>query len=116
MNQNVQAVLWANTYVRPLADQLYSTYLTCKKFKQMADAQQIFGAAKPIPNDATLLGDGSAVDGRPPMTDAQATNLYNRAVDVINWYEGSAAISTSDGSFSVGNTVTNVSVNGSARF
>jgi hypothetical protein len=127
-NQNAIAVAWANTKVRPLADLMYSVYLSAKKFKQMADGQAIYGAGKPIPNDATLIDDGSLPaaqggtigrrpgDGRTTMTNAQATNLYNRAVDLINWFEGGAAIAAGDGSQGVGNTILGVEVNGKAAF
>lgn len=125
INSNPQAISWANNKVRVLADLMYTVYTTCKDFKTLADAQQIYGAANPIPNDATFLDDGSAPtgsgtsktpDGRPPMTDAQATNLYNRAVDLINYFEGSATVTTNDNSKGILNTVTNVQVNGQPKF
>lgn len=127
-NQNAIAVAWANQKVRPVADLLYSAYLSAKKFKQLADSQQIYGAGKPIPNDTTLVDDGSlsaaqggtlggaAGDGRPLMTNAQATNLYNRCADLINWFEGSVSIAAGDGSMGVGNTVIGVEVNGKAIY
>jgi hypothetical protein len=127
-NQNAIAVGWANTKVRPLADLMYSVYLSAKKFKQMADGQAIYGVGKPIPNDGTFMDDGSlpaaqggtiapAVgDGRSTMTNAQATSLYNRAVDLINWFEGSAAVGANDGNQGIGNMVLGVEVNGKAIF
>lgn len=117
-NTNQIAINWDNTKVRPLCDEMYRLYLSCKKFKQMADGQAIYGASNPIPNDSTLIADGSGAtgDGRSTCSDAQATNVYNRAVDIINWFEGSAAIATNDGTQGIGNEILALQVNGASIF
>lgn len=110
-NSNVQAVTFANGKIRPMAQLLYTAYLNAKSILQEWNSQSV---ATVLPNDANLLADGSAVDGRPPITDAQATSIITRCQDLVNWMEGSASISAGDGSKSVLGTVAAVQVGGSA--
>lgn len=110
-NTNVQAVTFANTRVRPMADELYRCYLMAKSLLSQWNSQNV---AAVIPNDATLIADGAATDGRPPMTDAQATTIVTRCQDIVNWMEGSTAIAAGDGTKAVLNTVAAVEVNGGA--
>jgi len=115
-NANIQAVNWCNTKVRPMADLLYSCYLSAKSFKSLADAQAIYGASNPIPNDATVIADGAATDGRPLATDAQATNIYTRCAEFIQWMENGLVASPFGATvtdFTL-NTVAGVQVNGKA--
>jgi hypothetical protein len=113
-NVNPQAVSWANTRARVLADLLESAYLSCKKYKAEWDAQ---GLSAVIPNDATLVADGSAVDGRPPCKNSTCNDLYTRATDFITWYEGgSGPTVTGGGTFGVANTVRAIEVNGRSQF
>jgi len=111
-NSNPQAVAFANQKIRPMADLLYSAYETARSVLQQWNSQSVSSV---IPNDSTVIADGAATDGRPPMTNAQATNIITRCTDIINWMEGSAAISAGDGSKAVLGTVSAVEVNGIAR-
>jgi hypothetical protein len=112
-NSNVQAITFSNTKIRPFADLLYTAYLSAKSLVSMWNAQNVPAA---LPNDANVLADGAATDGRAPITDAQATNIINRAQDLINWMEGSTAIAAGDGSKIVLTTVSAVEVNGKSLF
>jgi hypothetical protein len=60
-NTNVQAVSFSNNKIRPMADQLYSTYQAAKRVVQEWNSQLVSQA---IPNDSTVIADGSATDGR----------------------------------------------------
>jgi hypothetical protein len=83
-NTNAQAVTFTNTRIRPMADLLYSAYLSAKKLNTEWNAQNV---AAVIPNDSTVIADGSAQDGRPPITDAQATAIVSRCQELISWME-----------------------------
>ncbi len=112
-NTNAQAVAWANQRARPLADLLVSTYLTCKAFVQQWTAQ---GVATVIPNDSTLIADGSAVDGRAPMTDAQVNILFAHAGDLIAYFEGATGAPVNNASLQNLNQCLAVAVNGASKF
>jgi hypothetical protein len=113
MNNNAQAVAFSNTRIRPMSDLLYSAYLSAKKLVQEWNSQNVSAV---IPNDATIIGDGATTDGRPQITDSQATTIVTRCQDLINWMEGSQAIAAGDGTKAVLNTVTACEVNGDSKF
>lgn len=110
-NTNPQAIAFSNGKIRPMADLLYTAYQTAKSVVSQWNAQNV---AAVIPNDAVIIADGSATDGRAQITDAQATTIITRCTDLINWMEGSTAIAAGDGSKAVLNTVAAVEVNGKA--
>lgn len=114
-NTNAQAIAFANAKIRPMADELYSCYLSAKKINDLWLSQSV---ATVIPNDATLISDGAAVDGRPQMTDAQATAIITRCQEMISWFENGLVASPFLGTTTKAtlNTVTGVQVNGQARF
>lgn len=114
-NTNVQAVTFSNTRIRPMADLLYTAYLTAKSVVNQWNAQSVSAV---IPNDATIIGDGAAVDGRAQITDAQATNIITRCMELVNWMEQGLVASPFTGSVSNAtlNTVVGVQVNGTAKF
>lgn len=114
-NSNPQAVLFANTQIRPMADLIASAYLSAKK---IVDAWNSQALSSVIPNDANLIVDGSAVDGRPPMTDAQATNIITRSMELISWLENGLVASPFNASATLAtlNTVMAVEVNGQTKF
>lgn len=111
-NSNPQAVAFANQKIRPMADLLYTAYYTAKSVLAQWNAQNV---AAVIPNDATIIADGAATDGRAQITDAQATNVITRCQDLINWMEGANTIAAGNGSLAVLNTVALVQVNGKAQ-
>ena len=109
-NTNAQAISFSNTRIRPMSDLLYSTYLSAKKLTAEWNAQSV---ATVIPNDSTIIADGSATDGRPQITDAQATNIVTRCNEIITWYEGTGTLSATTGRDT---TILAVEVNGRAAF
>ena len=85
-NSNPQAVLIANTKIRPLADRIARLYNALKS------AQIEFGAegwATLFPNDSEVIVDGSATDGRTPITNADVRSfMLTDAVGILNTIEG----------------------------
>lgn len=112
-NSNVQAVTFANQRARPAADLLYSTYLTCKNFVQQWTAQ---GVAAVIPNDSNVIVDGSATDGRTPITNAQVNTLFAHISNLIAYFEGASGAPTNNASLQNLNQIIAVEVNGTAKF
>lgn len=100
-----QAVKFCNEKVRVMADTLTSNYWTCKAIVAEWNATSM--SAK-ITNTADNVVDGSASDGRSPITGAMANNIINRATEVITDYEASVNAKL--------NTVEQVKVNGQAKF
>lgn len=114
-NTNAQAVAFANNRIRPMADLLYSAYLSAKKLNTEWNAQSV---ATVIPNDSTIIADGAATDGRAPITDAQATAIVSRCQEMISWMENGLVGSPFLGSVTNAtlNTVIAPEVNGVSRF
>ena len=101
---NVQAVKFANEQVRIMADLMASNYYTAKSIVNSWNATSISSL---ITNTADNIVDGSAQDGRSPITGAQATNIITRAMEIISDYEANTNAKL--------NTVLAVKVNGEAR-
>jgi hypothetical protein len=114
-NTNAQAIAFANNRIRPMADELYCAYLSAKKLVSEWTAQSV---ATVIPNDATIISDGSATDGRPQITDAQATAVVTRCQELISWMENGLVASPFLGTTTLAtlNTVLAPEVNGHTRF
>ena len=113
-NTNPQAVSFANTRIRPMADLLYSVYTTAESIVQQWNTQNM--AAVIPPGDATLIADGSAVDGRPPMTNDQAYGIILAAQDIVNYFQGSVSPANPDGTKTKLSSVSKVEVNGQSLF
>ena len=99
------AVAFCNQEVRPYADAEAQAYWTAKK---LINDWASFSMSAKIPNDASLIVDGSATDGRNAVTGLQITNILNRAQEKVTDYEA-----TSNAKLV---TVTQVAVNTQARF
>lgn len=99
------AVKFANEKIRPTADLMGSLYFTAKALVAEWNAT---GMSAKITNTADNIVDGSATDGRNPMTGAQATAIVTRAQEVIADYEA-----TSNAKL---NTVLVPAVNKAAKF
>lgn len=114
-NTNVQAITFSNTRIRPFADMLYSAYLTAKSLVDQWNAQNVSAV---IPNDSVVIADGSATDGRAPITDAQATNIITRATELVSWMENGLVASPFNATATNAtlNTVSAVEVNGVSKF
>lgn len=116
-NTNAVAIAFTNTNIRPMADLLYSAYLSAKKLVQEWNAQSISAV---IPNDATLIADGSGAtgDGRVQITDAQATAIITRSQELVSWMENGLVASPFNVSVTLAtlNTVIIPEVNGKTQF
>lgn len=88
-NSNPQAVAFDNNYARRMADIAVSYYLTCKRFLQVWDGQNIVAV---IPNDATVIADGADVDGRAPVTNGQVNILVANMRAFVTQFEAGASI------------------------
>jgi len=87
-NSNPQAVLIANTKIRPLADRLAQLYNAIKAAQIEYTAE---GWSVLFPNDSEVIVDGSAVDGRTPITNADVRAfMLTDAVGVLTPLEASS--------------------------
>ena len=80
-NNNVQAIAFANQKIRPVNDLALSLYYSIQLFQQEWTQQSV---ATVIPNDANIINDGAATDGRPQMTDAQAQVVQANLQTIMN--------------------------------
>lgn len=71
-NTNVQAVRISNEKIRPLADRLGQIYNLLKAVQAEAAAE---GWLSMFPNDSEAIVDGSATDGRTPITNADVRSM-----------------------------------------
>lgn len=78
-----QAVLFCNQHIRTIADQLARTYY---KLSALRDQWVALGMSSKIPNDTSPIVDGSATDGRPPITGADVHLIAARATEILNDY------------------------------
>jgi len=67
-NSNPQAILIANTKIRPLADRVARLYNAIKSAQIEYIAE---GWGTLFPNDSEIIVDGSSTDGRTPITNAE---------------------------------------------
>ena len=104
-NTNPQVIAFCNAHARPMADSMASNYWTAKKIVTEWNSLNL---AALILNDGTLIADGSATDGRSPITGQMVTNLIVRATEIVTDYEAASAAKLS--------TITQVSVNTASRF
>ena len=74
------AVHFANTRIRIAADAIGKLYNIAK---QITNEWNALGGDKLIPNTAEIVVDGSAEDGRPPITGAMCNNIINRLLEQI---------------------------------
>jgi len=87
-NTNPQAILIANTKIRPLADLLAKLYNRIKS-AQIEFTAEDWGTL--FPNDSEIIVDGSATDGRTPITNAEVrTFMLTDAVAVLTPLEASS--------------------------
>ena len=101
---NPEAVRFSNEKVRILADALESAYRTSKAALTEWYANNM-GELFPA---ADTVVDGSATDGRHPLTGNDVANVINRAAEMVADYEASSNAKL--------NTVLAVSVNGAPQF
>lgn len=104
-NNDPQYVAFCNTKVRVVADEFVSSYWTAKHLLALIEAE---GLVALIPNTADLVEDGSAIDGRSPISGAQIQGLFTAAQSVVSFAEANSS--------EVLNLMLAVSVNGQAAF
>lgn len=101
-NTNPQAVKVANERIRPLADLFMQLYNRLKSAQIEYTAE---GWSTLFPADTTLIGDGSDVDGRTPITNADVRNfMLTDAVGFLNLLEANTNV--------IRDRVAKISVNG----
>lgn len=84
-NSNPQAIKVANEKIRPLADALAGLYNALKSAQIEYVAE---GWSALFPNDAEVIVDGSATDGRTQITNAEVRAfMLTDAVSVLNGLE-----------------------------
>ena len=98
---NPEAVRFCNEKVRVAADRLAQAYYFAKHVQQEWFANSMSSL---IPNsgDDDVI-DGSATDGRHPITGADATNIITRCGEIVTDMEANSSAKL--------NTILNVSVN-----
>jgi len=102
---NPQAVAFCNNEIRVMADSMTQNYYTAKS---IVNDWFSTGVNSLIPNDSSLIIDGSAIDGRSPITGSQVTNIITRAQEIVADYEANSSAKF--------NTINAVKVNGGSRF
>ena len=103
---NPQIVLFSNERGRPMSDVAEDLYLTAKRFQQEWDA--LVTVVGSVPNTTDIVIDGSAVDGRLPVTGARLNGLKSLADAMVTWFETGSPTRIAQ--------LQLVSVNGRARF
>jgi hypothetical protein len=78
------ALSFVNTKIRPTADAMGMLYHTAKELVLEWNALSM--SAK-IPNDASVIMDGAATDGRNVITGIMATAIVTEAMAVVAHYE-----------------------------
>lgn len=87
-NTNPQAIRIANEKLRPAADRFGQLYNSLKALQ--AEAQAEGWPALFAGGASNVLSDGSDVDGRTPVTDADISGLITMASAFITWMEASS--------------------------
>ena len=82
-----QAVKFCNEQIRAMADVYAQMYYRAKILKNIYDSQ---GISALIPNTADIVVDGSAQDGRAPITGAKVTGFTNALTNLITDLEANS--------------------------
>jgi len=86
-NTNPQAILIANAKIRPMCDLMATLYNRLKSAQIEYTAE---GWATLFPADSELIVDGSAIDGRAPITNSDVRNfMLTDAVSFLTALEAS---------------------------
>lgn len=104
------AVKFCNERVRVLADVLGQSYWSAKAFLAEWNSSNYGPSNLPdlIPNDTSLVVDGSATDGRKQITGALVRGIVAQAQAIVDSYEANGGANL--------NSVALVYVNGQSRF
>lgn len=120
-NTDPRAVALSNQKGRPIADLMYSTYLSCVAFIELWNGQQM---GTIIPFDSNLIVDGATVngtdatggDGRPLITNAAMEQIFNFANNLVNVFERGTLDTSGTQNFANRTNVLAVQVNGRSIF
>ena len=82
-----EAVKFSNEKIRTLADKLAQTFY---QLTRLRDEWVANGLGAKFPNDTSPVIDGSATDGRHPITGADVNAIASRATEFLTDYEASA--------------------------
>lgn len=88
-NTNPQAVKVANERFRPFANRLAQSYHFCKAFKDQIAAE---GIDTLFLKDGDLIEDGSATDGRSPLSNDDVKQLINSLDQFLAFMDGDTAM------------------------
>ena len=86
---NAQAVKFANEEIRTAANDLAQLYYRCKRVYQEWTALSMSSLLTNSADNTVI--DGSATDGRPVITGADANNIINRVSEIITLMEDSSS-------------------------
>jgi len=85
---NAEAVKFCNEKIRVAANKLAQAYYFAN---QVADEWTANSMASVLPNQADDVIDGSATDGRHPITGIDANNIINRLNELIAEYDADSS-------------------------
>lgn len=86
-NSLPQAIVIANTKMRPLADRFGQVYNFCKMLQAEAQAE---GWTTMFPADAQVILDGADVDGRTIITNQDISSLITMTTAFITFMEATS--------------------------
>lgn len=81
---NPEAVRFCNEVIRPLANAIYAAYKKCREGRDEFVANNMGSL---LPDTADLVVDGSATDGRHPITGEDVNNIVTLANELLTNYE-----------------------------
>lgn len=84
---NPQIIAFTDKRVRVAADELVQLFYVSK---QIVDQWNALNGAVAIPNDASMIIDGAAADGRPVATGAAVHLVINRLTEFVNEYSANS--------------------------
>jgi hypothetical protein len=104
---NAYAIRFCDERLRVVADQMATTYYSCKKLVQEYYANPELGTAF-TDGIAEVVDDGATADGRPVITGNEALGIVTQAAAYVDLMEANGN--------SVLNVVLAMAVNGQAKF
>jgi hypothetical protein len=82
MNQDPRAIRIVNDFVRPGADRFVGTIL---EGDGLLTLSQVQNTAAVFPQNTEVIDDGSAIDGRPPVTNLDVLLAMAAAAELVVW-------------------------------
>jgi len=88
-NTDPQAVKFTNEKIRVAADKMIQAMDFCKV---VVDEWNATSMSSNIPNDGVLIHDGCQTDGRPCITNANATTIITRCQEMDTYLNGGGTL------------------------